>query len=70
MAELALIVGGVYLALWLENANRERIERQREAALLNELEYALELDVRDLRGNLGEDSLTLGSIRTVLLRGD
>lgn len=65
-AELLLIFAGVYSALWLENENRERLERQRESALIDEIVFALELDLSDLRANLVEDSLTLNSIRTVL----
>lgn len=72
-AEVLLIFLGITLALWFDNMNEDRQDRRREARLLENVAVALHSDMRDLRGNLREDSLTLRSIHVVLSaleRGD
>jgi len=48
MGETVLVVAGILIALQINNANEERLERQHEAVFLANLEVDLQFAVREL----------------------
>ena len=48
MGETVLVVAGILIALQINNANEERLERQREAVFLANLKVDLQFTVREL----------------------
>lgn len=64
--ELVLIFVGITAALWFENRNSARRDRQLEAEVLGEIQRALQSDTSDLMKNLTSTSSTRASIDTIL----
>ncbi|MFC1688773.1 DUF6090 family protein [Pseudomonadota bacterium] len=50
--ELVLIVAGILIALAISDWNEERVQREQEIALLQEIRYGLETDLKALESNL------------------
>jgi hypothetical protein len=48
LGEIVLVVLGILIALQINNANEERLERQRESQYLENLRVDLELNIREL----------------------
>lgn len=48
LGEILLVVLGILIALQINNANEERLERQRESGYLENLKVDLELNIREL----------------------
>jgi len=48
LGEIVLVVLGILIALQINNANEERLERQREARYLENLKVDLEFNIREL----------------------
>lgn len=68
LGELILIFLGITAALWFENANQARHQRQLETQILREMATALARDTADLHINLALSDSVLASIDTVLTR--
>jgi hypothetical protein len=68
LGELILIFLGITAALWFENANEARHQRQLETQILGEMATALTRDTADLHINLVLSDSVLASIDTVLAR--
>jgi hypothetical protein len=66
LGHLLLVFTGVTLALWFNNLNQERHNRQHEIRILRDLVAALESDTADLSLNLRSDEASRRSIEVVL----
>lgn len=65
LGELTLIVLGISMALWFNNLNQQRQERQLERKLLAELKTCLTQDMQDAKGNMQIHASSITTINTL-----